>query len=87
MKKFEKIKEWFKNNKNEMICGVIIAGTAVGAFWLGGKVCELQVSLGLQKLIEHDGVMALTKPHKKGEPIVEIGCDEWIKMMQERKSK
>ena len=87
MKKFEKTREWFKENKNEIICGAIIAGTAVGAFWLGGKVCELQVSLGLQKFVEHDGVMALTKPHKKGEPLVEIEVDEWIKMMQERKGK
>lgn len=87
MKKFEKTREWFKENKNAIICGVIIAGAAVGAFWLGDKLKSLTIEAGLLKAIYCDGTIALTKPHKQGEPLVEIGYDEWIKMMQERKSK
>lgn len=61
MKKFEKTREWFKENKNEIICGAIIAGTAIGAFWLGKKLTKLEVEAGLLNAIYGDGTIAFNE--------------------------
>lgn len=83
MAKFEKVKNWCKENKGKIAIGCLVGGTAVVSFILGEKYDNLCVARGLQQFIEKDRTMVLCKPHSKGDPIVELGADEWCKMFKD----
>lgn len=74
MKAIDKAKRHIKEHKEEIICGVLAAsGWAIG-FIVGGKVNQLQISLGLEKM-HKAGFIKFFDPEKAVEVTVDEVCN------------
>ena len=78
MKAIEKVKNCVKEHKEEILVGVITAASFATGYFIGGKMAELAISVGLKNFHER-GFIKFFDPEKA----VEVTTEEVAKLIQE----